>query len=301
MGKNSDRVLYISVFINAFISIIELIFGLFANSLSLISDALHNFLDFFAVFLALVARIFGRKPPSLSHTYGFRRIEIISAFFNAILLFSLMLFVLKESLSRLINPVEPPNFLTVIIVGTFAFIGNFISVITLSPHKKEDINIKTAFYHLFQDSLVSLIVVISAFLYRFPFGKYVDPFATIVISIFIIKTCLSILLETLTTLLEGVPFSINLKEILDFVLNNYPDLSIHHIHLWQNGPNEILFTAHIKFNKKVTIDEIEESFKRIKNDLESRWKINHITLEPEFEGCADGGFIPNRGSKGTKI
>ncbi|NMB99962.1 MAG: cation transporter [Thermoanaerobaculaceae bacterium] len=296
-----DRPLYITVFLNGFISLLELFFGLISNSLALISDAAHNLTDFLAVFLALISRIAGRKPPTLKHTYGFRRLEIFAAFFNGLLLFAIMAILLKESIFRLFNPVKPPSQTIVIVVGIAAFFVNFISVIVLNPHKKEDVNIKIAFIHLLQDAFVSVVVIISAFLYNFSFGKYVDPIATILISILVLKSAILILYETVLTLLEGVPPNIDIMEIINFVGQNYPQISIHHIHIWQNGPNEILLTAHIHFKENCRTDEIEMVFADLKEKFEKQWKINHITFEPEFNGCGESETISKGISKGTKF
>jgi len=88
---------------------VELAFGFITNSLALISDAFHNLTDLLAVFIALISRIAGRKPPTLKHTYGFRRVEIFAAFFNAMILFVLMAFLLRESILRLLTPINPPK------------------------------------------------------------------------------------------------------------------------------------------------------------------------------------------------
>lgn len=287
----SDRPLYLIVFLNAFVAILELLFGLVFSSLALVSDATHNLTDFFAILFALLARIYGRKPPTLRHTYGFRRLEIFTAFFNAILLFGIMVLLLKESIQRIFNPVEVPNQTVVITLGFMAFLVNFFSVLILNPHKKEDVNIKTAFVHLFQDAAISLIVVVSAFLYSLPFGKYADPTATILISLLVMKSSFTILWETVTTLLEGAPPNISIMDILDFIRKEYPGISLHHIHLWQNGPNEILLTAHIQFKENVKTDDVEEVFSQLRQKLEEKWKINHITFEPEFNGCGESDII----------
>ncbi|MCX7830175.1 MAG: cation diffusion facilitator family transporter [Acidobacteria bacterium] len=294
-----DRPLYVTVFINGLFSIAELAFGLLLNNLSLISDAAHNLTDFFALFIALISRIAGRKPPTLKHTYGFRRVEIFSALFNGLLLFSIMALLVKESIDRIIHPMAPSHQIVVIIVGIFAFLANFVSVVILTPHKKEDVNIKIAFLHLLQDSFVSLVVIISALFYKTSFGKYADPIATIIISILVLRSTIAIIWETIRTLLEGVPPNINLIDIYDFVEKKYPNISIHHIHIWQNGPNEILFTAHIQFKENLKVTEVEDIFSNLKHQLEERWNITHITFEPEFEGCGEKGAISIKKSKGT--
>lgn len=291
--KEADKPLYLSVILNGAIFFVELAFGFITNSLALISDAFHNLTDLLAVFIALISRIAGRKPPTLKHTYGFRRVEIFAAFFNAMILFVLMAFLLRESILRLLTPINPPKTLIVFLVASFAFLANFASAILLHSHRKDDVNIKIAFVHMCQDALVSLIVIISSLFYGFSFGKYVDPIATILVSLFVIKSTISIFFKTIRTFLEGVPYGLNIKEISDFVESKYPEVSIHHIHLWQNGPDEILMTAHIQIKGELSIKVVEELFTNLKTDLEEKWKISHITLEPEVSGCGENGLISN--------
>ncbi len=102
----AEKGLYFTVILNGLISVVEFAAGVMTNSLALISDSAHNISDFFAVLIALIARIAGGKPPTLRHTYGFRRLEVIAALVNALTLVALMAILLKESVARLISPVD---------------------------------------------------------------------------------------------------------------------------------------------------------------------------------------------------
>ncbi len=298
MHDHTEKGLYLTVILNGFIAVVEFAAGVMTNSLALISDAAHNISDFFAVLIALTARVAGRKPPTLKHTYGFRRLEVFSALINAFVLVALMAILLKESVTRLISPVKPPDQAVVIIVAFFALLINSFSVLLLRKHEKEDLNTKSAFLHMLQDALASLVVIISALLYNTRFGMFVDPIATILISLFVIRSAVSILWETFVTLLEGVPADIDIEQLAGGVFEKFPGISLHHIHIWQNGPGERLLTAHIHFKDKLELGEVEEKIVTVKKFIEDRWRISHITLEPEYEGCGDKGII-SKGKGGT--
>lgn len=293
---SAEKGLYFTVVLNGLISAVEFAAGMMTNSLALISDAAHNISDFFAVLIALIARIAGKKPPTARHTYGFRRLEVIAALVNALTLVALMAILLKESIARLISPVKPPDQAVIIVVAFFALLANSFSVLLLRKHGKDDLNTKSAFLHMLQDALASLVVIISALFYRTSLGRFVDPVATILISLFVLRSAISILWETFMTLLEGVPADIDIKDLAEGVEKEFRDVSIHHIHIWQNGPGDRLLTAHLQFREKTGIDQVENRIAGVREHLEKRWNISHITLEPECEGCGENGILP--GGKG---
>jgi len=297
-GGGIEKGLYLTVVLNGLISIAEFAAGMMTNSLALISDAAHNVSDFFAVLIALLARVAGRKPPTLKHTYGFRRLEVFSALINAFVLVALMAILVKESVTRLISPVKPPDQGVVIIVAFFALLVNSFSVLLLRKHEKEDLNTKSAFLHMLQDAFASLVVLISALFYDTPAGTFVDPVATIIVSMFVIRSAVSILWDTIVTLLEGVPADIDIEKVAAGVSEKFPGISIHHIHVWQNGPGDRLLTAHILFKDRMDISEVESKILEVKEFIDGEWGISHITLEPECEGCGESGII-SKGKGGT--
>ncbi len=296
--QGAEKGLYLTVILNGLISIVEFTAGVMTNSLALISDAAHNISDFFAVLIALLSRIAGKKPPTLRHTYGFRRLEVIAALVNALTLVALMAILLKESIARLITPVKPPDQSVIIMVAFFALLANSFSVLLLRKHEKEDLNTKSAFLHMLQDALASLVVIISALFYKTGIGRFVDPVATILISLFVLRSAISILWETFMTLLEGVPADIDIRDLAEGVEKEFGDVSIHHIHIWQNGPGDRLLTAHLHFREKTGIGEVESRIAGVRDHLEKRWNISHITLEPECEGCGESGLLSEGKKKG---
>jgi cobalt-zinc-cadmium efflux system protein len=288
-----DRRLWASAALNLAVTIAELFGGVLSGSLALLSDAGHNLSDVVAVALALWARRLGRRPPTVRHTYGFKRAEVIAALANAVALVIVSIFIAREALVRLLHPtaVEQGLMLAVALVALFANLG---SVFLLRRHEKSDVNVRGAFLHMAQDALASLAVVAAALLAHTAVGPYVDPAAALVVVFSVLRSGLSLVWETLSTLLEGVPADIDLEGLHRDVNAAFPGVTLHHLHLWQNGPGERLLTAHVVVNESLDGRAIESLFGKMKALLHDRWGVAHATLEPEVAGCGERDLLESR-------
>jgi cobalt-zinc-cadmium efflux system protein len=291
LGERSlDRRLWASAFLNVAITLAELIGGILSGSLALLSDAAHNLSDVMAVALALAARRFGRRPPTVRHTYGFRRAEIVAALANAVVLIAVGALIAREALVRLLHP-EPVASAVMLVVASIALVANVGSMFLLHRHDESDVNVRSAYLHMAQDALASLAVVVAALLSRTSIGSWVDPAAALVVVIAVLRSGLSLVWETLSTLLEGVPEGISVEEILEEVHRAFPTISLHHLHVWQNGPGQRLLTAHVVVDECLDSRAIERLFVDLKALLGERWKVDHATLEPEVAGCDDRSLL----------
>ena len=239
-----DRRLWASAALNVAITVAELFGGFLSGSLALLSDAAHNFSDVAAVALALWARRLSRRPPTPHHTYGFKRAEVIAALANAVVLIAVSVVIAREALVRLLHPTPVAQGL-MLAVALLALAANVGSVLLLRRHEKDDINVRSAFLHMAQDALASLAVVAAALLAHTPVGLYVDPAAALIVVFAVLRSGLSLIWETLSTLLEGAPSDVSLEALLDDVSRAFPGATLHHLHLWQNGPGQRLLTAHV--------------------------------------------------------
>ena len=285
-GADMDRRLWASAALNVAITLAELFGGLLSGSLALLSDAAHNFSDVAAVALALWARRLSRRPPTPHHTYGFKRAEVLAALANAVLLIGVSVVIAREALERLLHPtpVQQGLMLAVALVALAANVG---SVLLLRRHEKDDVNVRSAFLHMAQDALASLAVVAAALLAHTPVGLYVDPAAALIVVFAVLRSGLSLVWETLSTLLEGAPPDVSLDALLDDVARAFPGATLHHLHFWQNGPGQRLLTAHVVVNEALDGRAIECLFAEIKVFLHDRWGVAHATLEPEVTGCGE--------------
>jgi len=285
-----DRRLWATVALNTVITLAEFVAGLVSGSLALLSDAAHNLSDVIAVLLALVARRFGRRPPTTRHTYGLKRIEVIAALVNAVTLIAVTALIIREAVVRLLHP-EPVAQGIMLAVGMVALVANIGSVLLLRGHDKDDVNVRAAFLHMAQDALASLAVVIAALFARTGAGPYVDAIAALLVGLVVLRSALSLAWDTLSTILEGVPADVDIAEMAQSVLRAFIPASIHHVHVWELGPGRRLLTAHVTVGQQMDIQGVEVLLCRLKGYLHEQYGIDHATLEPEMTGCAQAELL----------
>jgi cobalt-zinc-cadmium efflux system protein len=275
--------LWASVGLNVLITCAEFVGGFVSGSVALLADAVHNLSDVFALVLAAFARTLGMRPPSLRHTYGLKRFEVLSALVNAVVLLVITTLLMRESITRLLHP-TPTRASITLIIATFALVGNLGSVLLLRRHDEHDLNVRSAFLHLVQDALSSLVVVIAAAFAHTRIGPYLDPAAAVLVGVAVVMSVFSILRETLHTLLEGTPHDIDVEDLVHGVEEQFRPVRLHHVHVWQIGPGQRALTAHFDAGN-LEFAAIELLGGEIRHFLLDRWAIQHVTLQPEVRGC----------------
>jgi cobalt-zinc-cadmium efflux system protein len=280
---NLDRRLWASAALNLGITLVELIGGMWAGSLALLADAAHNLTDVGALGLAIFARRLGRRAPTPRHTYGLKRAEVVAALINAAALIAISALIGREAVSRLLHP-APVHGSVMLVAAVVAFAGNVASVLLLRTHSTEDINVRSAFLHLAQDALASLAVVVAALFARTAAGRYVDPAAAILIGIVVLRSAISIVWESLHTLLEAAPAGVDVEQLAGEVARRFTAVRLHHVHAWEVGPGQRVLTAHMKVGT-ATLLEAEAIAAEVRSFLHQEWGITHATLEAEANGC----------------
>jgi cobalt-zinc-cadmium efflux system protein len=280
---NLDRRLWASAALNFGITLVELIGGLWAGSLALLADAAHNLTDVGALGLAIFARRLGRRAPTPRHTYGLKRVEVVAALINAAALIAISALIGREAVSRLLYP-APVHGSVMLVAAVVALAGNVASVLLLRTHSTEDINVRSAFLHLAQDALASLAVVVAALFARTAAGRYVDPAAAILIGIVVLRSAVSIVWESLHTLLEAAPAGGDEEHLAGEVARRFTGVRLHHVHAWEVGPGQRVLTAHMKVGA-TTLLEAEAIAAQVRSFLHQEWGITHATLEAEANGC----------------
>jgi cobalt-zinc-cadmium efflux system protein len=282
-GANLDRRLWISASLNLAIALVELVGGLWAGSLALLADAMHNMADVGALGLTIFSRRVGRRAPTTRHTYGFKRAEVLAALLNAAVLIAIFALVAREALARLLHP-QPVHVSVMLTAAVVAFVANTASVLLLRRHRSEDINVRSAFLHLAQDALASVAVVVAAILSRTAIGVFVDPATALLIGIVVLRSALSIVWEAFHTLLEAAPVDVNVEELACEIAGRFPGVQLHHIHAWEVGPGQRVLTAHMKLGV-ASLLEAESIASSVRAAMREDWGITHATLEAESNGC----------------
>jgi len=284
------RRLLITIALNLSITIAQVIGGTISNSLALISDALHNLGDTMAILLAYIANRVSKRKATEKNTFGYKRFEILAAFFNALLLISICLYLFVEAYQRLLDP-QPVKGLIMLIVAIIGFLGNFISILLLKKNSGENLNIKAAYLHLLGDTLSSVAVIIGGvFMWLYEF-YWIDPLITFIIGVYIIIHTWHVLAETFVILMQGTPPEIDLIEIKDRLQKINKVKDIHHVHVWRLNDTSLFFEAHVNIEEDFLISETDTIRAEIEHVLNREFNINHVTLQMEFSGCETGGDL----------
>jgi cobalt-zinc-cadmium efflux system protein len=289
-SANLDKRLGTVLALNILIVAVEIIGGVLSGSLALFSDAMHNLSDVLAVVLALWARVISRRPPTVRHTYGLKRAEVLSALVNAVLLIGVTALIAREAVLRLLHP-EPVAQGLMLAIALAALCVNLGSALLLRRHDKDDVNARSAYLHMAQDAFASLAVVVAASLAHTSAGPYADPIAALLVGVVVLRSAFALAWETLSTTLEGAPPDVDINQMSESIKTTFGPSSMHHIHIWEIGPKQRILTAHITLGGEMSGREIETLFLRIKGFLRASWQINHVTLEPEVAGCEQAGVL----------
>lgn len=270
--------------INLLITIVELIGGILSGSLALISDALHNAGDTIAVLLSYIALKAGGRKADLKRTYGYKRIEILTALLNAMALIAISVFLIFEAVNRFLKPtpIEGKLMLTVAIIG---LIANAAGVLLLRPHSKGSINIKAAWLHLIGDTVSSVAVVAGGIAIIWFDVFWIDPVITIGVALYLMKESWQIVYETANILMQGAPRDFPFEKLRSLVLSQDGVADIHHIHLWNLDDQSIFLEAHIRLDRDMQITGADKIRRQLEQKLSDEFEIKHITLQMEFSPC----------------
>ncbi len=277
----NTRNLLIATLLNFVITIAEIAGGIISNSLALLSDALHNLSDTFATFIAYLATIIGKKGADPKKTYGYKRIEILAALLNALILIIICLYLFKAAYERFNDP-EPINSLVMIVVAMVGLIANVLAVAILHHDSRKSINVKAAYVHLIGDSLSSVVVIIGAAIMQIWEIYWIDPVITILIGLYIIKEALVILKESVNILMQSTPENLNIRKLKSKV-EDFPEVkNIHHLHAWNLDDRQIHLEAHIELHEDLKLSQVKPVRQKIEKMMKSKFRVNHITLQFEF-------------------
>ncbi len=283
--NNVNRAFIVGISLNFLFVVVEVLFGLFTHSLSLLSDAGHNLADVGALAISLLAYRLLKVKPNERYTYGYRKTSILAALFNAVVLLVSIGAIVYEAIHRLLNP-EPLQGNTIAVVAGAGIFINAFTAFLFAKDKEKDMNLKSAYLHLMADAVVSLGLVIAGVIIHFTNWYWLDPAFSIIIAIVIVAGTWRLLQDSLRLSLDGVPPAIDLKKLKNTALAVKGVLDIHHIHVWAISTTQNALTAHIIVNEKTTMQELQEMKDHLKHSFE-HLDVQHTTLEVETrdDGC----------------
>lgn len=282
--------LLFTVILNFGITIAEFVGGIFANSLALISDAIHNLSDAVALLITYLTFKISRRSADAKHTFGYKRIQIMAALFNSVTLIAICIYLIYEAYQRFIDP-EPIKSTIMLIVALIGLIANLLSVFLLKDHSKDNLNIKAAYLHLIGDTLSSVAVIIGGILIYFYEIYWIDPLITVLISLYIIKETYSVLYETYKILMQHTPTDISVEDIVIEMKSIDGIKGLHHIHIWQLTDKEIHFESHVDLSEDIKVSESQRILDQVSKVMAEKYEIQHVTLQFEYNRCDDKRMI----------
>jgi cobalt-zinc-cadmium efflux system protein len=276
------KVFALALGLNGSFVVIELVFGLLANSIALVADAGHNLSDVLGLVLAWIAHELCRREPSSQKTYGWRKSSIVAAFLNAIFLVLVTGGIAWEALQRLMSP-DALQGKTMIIVAAIGIVINTSTALLFMRDRHHDLNLKAAFSHMVADAMVSLGVVIAGIGIVLSHWLWLDPAFSLVISGVIIFNTWALLTESFHLVLDGVPAKID-EQAVRFYLSERPGVKqVHDLHIWGISTTEIALTAHLVIPTGHPGDAF---LAETCQGLHHHFGIDHATLQVEIEDSA---------------
>jgi cobalt-zinc-cadmium efflux system protein len=269
--------------LNFLITVVEVIGGLLSGSLSLLSDALHNFSDGFSIIISYIAIRLGKQPKSAKYTFGLKRAEILAAVINAGTLIVICFYLFKEAYERFTQPQAIAGGM-MIIVACIGLIANVIGTLLLKKGSQHNINIRSAYLHLLGDAISSVAVIIGGITIFFFQIYWVDPLLTVLISLYILKKSIEIVKEAINVLMMGTPESISIENIQKELEDIDGINNIHHVHIWRLSEQNIHFEAHIDVTD-MPVSQTTDLSAIIEEKLKHNHGITHITLQFESDKC----------------
>jgi cobalt-zinc-cadmium efflux system protein len=260
----------------------ELGFGYLANSLALISDALHNLSDVMALLLAWGAAWLARKRPTQTHTYGYRRASILVALFNAGLLLVAVGGIVVEAIERLRSPAPVAGW-TVLLVAALGILVNGGTALLFMRGRHADLNIRGAYLHMAADAAVSFGVVVAAVVIMLTGWLWVDPAVSLGVAAVVLVSGWGLARDSVNLALDGVPKDIELASVQNYLAGLDGVMEVHDLHIWAMSTNETALTAHL-----VRPNGHDDAFlHQVCEELSHRFRIHHATLQIETsaEAC----------------
>ena len=285
--RGDRRRLIIALLLTTAIAIAEVVGGYLTNSLALMSDAGHMLTDICALGLSLVALWFAGKPANVKKTYGYYRLEILSALANGVLLLGITVIILTEAYHRFFHP-EPVQVGPMAIVTAVGLVANIAALKIL--HQRESLNMRGAFLHVFGDTLSSVGVLAGAAVMWATGWYQVDAIISAAISVVIVLGAYRLVRDAVDVLLEAVPAHVDLAAVRQLMSRIPGVVAVHDLHVWTISSDIYALSAHLVVLDPMVCNN-DEILSSVKHELFDQFGIDHTTIQIESESYAHLGEV----------
>ena len=286
--KSIARRLILAIMLTAVTLVAETIGGIWTNSLALLSDAAHVFLDLFALVLSLAAIKLAASPPTETRTYGWHRAEIFASLINGLTIFFIAIGIFYKAGGRLLEP-EVVDSLPMFIIASLGLAMNLLAALALQHHSHDDLNVRSAFLHVVGDAAASVGVIIGGIIMYYYNWYILDALVSMGIGLIVFFGAWRVTREATHILLEGVPRGLKIAEVADAIRGIKGVLDIHHLNIWSICSHIIALSAHVDIDNK--LKQRAEVVRDIEEMLREKFSISHTTLQAECIVCAEGPVI----------
>lgn len=280
--EREKKLLLILAF-NVTLMILELAGGLISRSLALLSDAGHMLTDSLAVFLSYLAIHWGRLPATHRKTFGYHRAEILVALANGVALLAIACYIFYEAVLRFFNPQEIRTGI-LLAVAAVGFAGNLFGLLMLRGESHDNLNVRSAFFHILADTLSSVGVIVGGVVIWATAWYWVDSLIGVLIGGIVLRGAVDLVLEAGEILLEATPRDIDMTALRGEIERVPGVKGVHDIHIWTIGSGRRALSAHV-LTDDITTRQGQEIACRIRAVLAGTFSITHTTLEMECDSC----------------
>lgn len=276
---STDRLIAGAFWINVAFMILEAVGGWITNSLALLADSAHMLNDVLSLGLTWLTYRLAKRAAQGAYTFGFQRAQVLAALANAASLGVIIVFILKEAISRIYAP-EPVLFAPMLLIAMAGFAANLVSGGMLFFRRHENMNIRGAYLHLMADTLGSVLAIIAAILIRVTGIYLFDPILSVMLGLFVSVSAWKLMKESVAVLMEKAPPGYD-AEALALALSEIEHVeAIHDLHLWQLDDGRPLASVHVVVSEPASIDQrkLIEQFREI---FRTRFHVEHATIQIE--------------------
>jgi cobalt-zinc-cadmium efflux system protein len=289
LDKSITGRLKYAIAITAVTLLAEIAGGIWTNSLALLSDAAHVFLDLFALVLSLVAIKLAAYPASDTRTFGWHRTEVFASFINGATIFIIAIAITYEAIGRFIAPQEIKS-LPMFIIAAVGLVMNLVAASALHQHSHDDLNVRSAFLHVVGDAAISVGVIGAGIAIYFTGLHVLDPIASILIGCTIFWGAWRVLREATHILLEGTPRGLNTSEVVETIRGIEGVHDVHHFNLWTICSHILALSAHVDIDPEHK-EKQASVLRNIEEILFDKYHISHTTLQVECTLCVEAPLI----------
>jgi cobalt-zinc-cadmium efflux system protein len=283
-GQKSS--LLLSIGLNFGFAIVEFFAGLFANSLALLSDSVHDLADAAALGLSYFGVRLSEQHATERRTFGYKKVRILTAFINALVLIGLTVFIIRAAIVRMLHPesVKAPVMVYLAIAG---IVINGLAVLVLRRHRGS-LNIRAAMWHLLEDFLGWIAVMVGGIVINFTHWYIIDPILSILLGVFVIYGAYTVFREAFRILIDSTPHDISFAEVTTFIKAFDPSIrDLHDLHIWTIGEGERALMCHVVV-QDAAVSSFYPLLSRLECALHDKFEITHVTAELECENCKSG-------------